>query len=171
VVVDELRDGFRRPRRDEERRHAEPVDVEVRVVIRWAGDSDRRLPVAWREHVIEEAAGLVVADDQQRLRPCGPLRERVVELRHEPLPARHVAGRMVVARRIFVVRDVVEVRVGPREAGRSPVSACSKRSVMERIWAVYVASCASFSKMSANGRSLKKISQSSGWNACSTSKI
>ena len=66
--------------------HAEAIETSLDVsslqerleVVRWAGGR--------RRHVVEEAARLVVHDEQRRMGPGGALHQRVNDARDEALP-------------------------------------------------------------------------------------
>ncbi len=107
VIVEAMRDGGApRPRRDDERRHAEAAQAVVvaRRAVGWRNGK------AARRHVLEEAAPLVEIDDEQRVRPVGARRHRLVDRVQEDL----------------AVADV-RVRDGRRSRGRFPPAQSSGR--------------------------------------------
>ena len=92
------------PRRDDQRRYPHAVASErLGVVVGRFG----------RRDVIEEAAVLVVEDDQERLFPLRAGCERVVDGEHELLAVPDVRGRVVVVGLKADRVEVAEVRVDP----------------------------------------------------------
>uniref|UniRef100_J3N9D1 Uncharacterized protein n=1 Tax=Oryza brachyantha TaxID=4533 RepID=J3N9D1_ORYBR len=100
------RAGFN-PRRDEERGHADAEGVEAEQHGGGADDAVRGGDAGDRGgHVVEEAAVLIVGDDEQRLVPLRAGAERLVDLLDEALALRDVVGRVVV-----VAGEELEVEV------------------------------------------------------------
>lgn len=96
------------PGRHEQRRDADAEAVEGEVVGRRADDAVGAGHAGdGRGHVVEEAAVLVVGDDEQRLVPLRAGAQRLVDVLDEHLALVHVVRRVVVVGRVQLGVQVV----------------------------------------------------------------
>jgi len=120
--VVEQRVGYRTwldPRRDDQRRDAYAVAAErLRVVVGGVG----------RRDVVEEAAVLVVEDDQERFVPLRAGRQGVVDGEDKVLAVSDVGGGVVVVLLEAEGVEVAPVRVDPRDRGRRLPGSLDPRS-------------------------------------------